>query len=98
MACDKLIRSFAVAELAPAFGELILAIPLEHRETTDVGEISFTASGPDKRRLTLGSNSEACELSLDAHAGRSVLITVNASTARNSSGSPQDKRRAPGSH
>jgi len=77
MARDKLVRRFSVAELAPTLGELELSIPLEHRETTDVGEIPFAASSSSKRRLTLGSNGETRELSFDAHVNRSVVRTLD---------------------
>src|SRR5271167_2930513 len=44
MAGDDLVGCVAIAQLAPAFGKLILLVSLEHREAPDVGEIALTAS------------------------------------------------------
>jgi hypothetical protein len=73
MTCNKLVRGVTVAVLAPAFGEPVLLVPFEHREATDVGEITVAASVSDKRRLTPCQSRDARELSLNAHVSRSVV-------------------------
>src|SRR6266852_9898292 len=40
MAGDDLVRSLAIAMLPPALGELVLLLPLEERETSNVSQIA----------------------------------------------------------
>src|ERR1700692_4729177 len=87
--CDELVCRVAVTLLAPAFGELVLLVPFEHRKAPDVIEIAFTASTAGKRQCGRCSGCEAQELSLDTHICRSVFSFA----VRNSSGSLKDRRR-----
>jgi hypothetical protein len=73
MTCNKLVRGVTVAVLAPTFGQPVLLVPFEHRETSDVGEITSAASVSDKRRLTPCQSRDARELSLNVHVSRSVV-------------------------
>ena len=48
MAFDKLVGCFAITLLAPAFGELILMVPLENRETTNVRQVVLAGAAAGK--------------------------------------------------
>jgi len=87
MARDKLVRRFSVAELAPTLGELELSIPLEHRETTDVGEIPLRVQL--EQTQVDGVRTVRPRTVFDAPCNRSVVRTLDIFHARNSSGTQE---------
>ena len=95
MACDELVRGITVAELAPTFGKLILLLPLEHREASDLVEIAVAASASDEHRFAPCSNCEARELSLNAH---SLAPSFDVFRRSKLERSPNDRRSARASH